>query len=94
VGARRTLKIPLTIPAFTYGHYTVVAQVATEDGNTSATVQTSSWPWALLVIGVEVVLLVVTAILRRRRRRRVVSGQIPASRDSVEVPTEQVPETV
>ena len=94
VGATRKLDIPLTIPAVTYGHYKVVAEVSTEEGNISATVQTSSWPWALLVIGVELVLLFVTAILRRKRRRRVVSGQIPASRDSVEATAEQVPETV
>jgi hypothetical protein len=94
VGATRTLQIPLTIPAFTYGHYTVTAHVATEEGDTSKALQTTSWPWALFVIGIELVLLAVTAVLRRLRRRRVVSGQISAPRESIEAPKEQVPETV
>jgi len=77
VGAVRLLKIPVTIPAFTYGHYTVQAQVDSGVGTISASVGTSSYPWALLVILV-IILVVLLVWITRVLRRRVDKGDAGA----------------
>ena len=72
-GTSRRVEIPITIPAVTFGHYTVRVQVATGSGNVATSVQTTSWPWGLLVLLIVVVDLILFAIastVRRARRRR------------------------
>lgn len=56
-GASRTVRIPVTIPAVTYGRYTVRAVVATgvQDVVTSDT--TTTYPWGLLVVPVVLIVL-------------------------------------
>jgi hypothetical protein len=70
LGARatRVLRIPVTIPAFTFGRYTVRAQVMTPTGSVATAVETSSYPWGLFVAGA--VVLAAALILWRRVRRR------------------------
>jgi hypothetical protein len=71
LGARttRVLDIPVTIPAFTFGQYTVRAQVMTPTGPFATTVGTSSYPWGLFVAGAVVLFVVALALWRRVRRR-------------------------
>lgn len=71
-GATRVVRVPVTIPPFTYGHYTVHAEVTTGLGSATVAAGTSTYPWGLLVALVVLVLVVVLllVVLRRRRRRR------------------------
>ena len=70
VGASRVVNIPLTIPAVTYGRYTVLVATAVDGSTVTTKVQTSSWPWAWLVIAVQLFLILLVLILRRARRGR------------------------
>jgi hypothetical protein len=67
-GATQVLRIPVTLPPFTAGHYTVRAQVITGQGQVSTVVGTTTYPWGLLAVAV--VLLVVFLIWWTRRHRR------------------------
>ena len=72
-GVSRRIEIPITIPAVTFGHYTVRVQVATGSGNVATTAQTTSWPWGLLgllIVIVDLILFAVAGMVRRARRRR------------------------
>jgi hypothetical protein len=72
-GISRMVEIPITIPAVTFGHYTVRVQVATGSGNIATSAQTTSWPWGLLVlliVVVDLILFAVAGMVRRARRRR------------------------
>jgi hypothetical protein len=72
-GISRIVELPITIPAVTFGHYTVRVQVATGSGNVVTSAQTTSWPWGLLVlliIVVDLILFALAAMVRRARRRR------------------------
>lgn len=68
-GGTRVLRIPVTIPAFTFGRYTVRAQVMTPTGSVATAVGTSSYPWGLFVVGA-IILIAAGLILWRRVRRR------------------------
>jgi hypothetical protein len=68
VGASRVVHIPLTIPAVTYGRYTLLVETAVDGTTVTTKVQTSSWPWAWLVIAIQLFLIVLVLILRRVRR--------------------------
>jgi hypothetical protein len=70
VGATQVLRIPVTLPAFTAGNYSVRAQVITGQGQVATVVGTRSYPWGLFVVGVVVLLAVGRGIWRRERRRR------------------------
>jgi hypothetical protein len=78
LGARgtRVLRIPVTIPAFTFGRYTLRAQVMTPTGPVAIVVGTSSYPWGLFAVGA-IMLSAAALILWRRVRRR--KGQQPRS---------------
>jgi hypothetical protein len=76
-GATRTVRIPFTIPAVTYGHYSVFAQVATEQGSVTSSLPTTSWPWAWLVVIIELILLVAVSTVRRGRERRLARAEPP-----------------
>jgi hypothetical protein len=72
-GASRTVLIPISVPAITFGHYTVRVDAHTNSETVSASAQTTSWPWGLLillVIVLELIFLAATAMIRRARRRR------------------------
>jgi hypothetical protein len=72
-GASRTVTIPFSIPAITFGHYTVRVDADTNAESVSASAQTTSWPWGLLIVllvVLELIFLAVTAMIRRARRRR------------------------
>jgi membrane protein implicated in regulation of membrane protease activity len=64
------MRIPVTIPAFTAGKYSVRAQVSTGTGQVAVVVGTSSYPWGLFVSGLIVLLVVCIALWRYMRRRR------------------------
>jgi hypothetical protein len=68
-GGTRVLRIPVTIPALTFGRYTVRAQVTTPTGSVATVVETSSYPWGLFVAGA-IILIAAGLILWRRRRHR------------------------
>jgi hypothetical protein len=73
-GIGRVLEIPITIPAVTFGHYTLRVQVATVSGNVATSAQTTNWPWGLLVlliVIVDLILFAVAGMVRRSRRRHV-----------------------
>jgi hypothetical protein len=67
-GGTRVLRIPVTIPAFTFGRYTVRAQVMTPTGSVATVAGTSSYPWGLFVVGA--IILIAGLILWRHIRRR------------------------
>jgi hypothetical protein len=72
-GASRTVSIPISIPAITFGHYTVRVDVDANSETLSTSAQTTSWPWGLLIlllVVLELTFLAVTAMIRRARRRR------------------------
>ncbi len=56
-GAVRTYRLPVTIPAVTYGDYTVRAVLATGVQDVVTTSSTTTYPWGLLVIPVVLVAL-------------------------------------
>jgi len=89
-GAVRLLKIPVTIPAFTYGDYTVQAQVDSGLGTVSRSVDTSSYPWALLVILV-ILLVLLLVWITRVLRRRVDSGDSEGPGDDAGEPDDTPP---
>jgi hypothetical protein len=62
-------RIPVTLPAFTFGDYTVRAQVITGDGNVAVLAGTNSYPWGLFVV-LLLILLAATLFIWRRVRRR------------------------
>jgi hypothetical protein len=97
-GSRRLVQIPFTIPAITYGHYTVVVKVATSEGNVDTSLQTSSWPWVWFVLIVEIFLISLVMIVRRRRQASQPSPEGgPPTSGSPLVPSEsdeQVPASV
>ncbi|MHB1519247.1 MAG: hypothetical protein ACYCVN_13125 [Acidimicrobiales bacterium] len=68
VGATQVLRIPVTIPIFAYGHYTVRAQVTTGQGTVTAatTITTYPWGWPVAVL---VVLILMLLLVRHRHRR-------------------------
>lgn len=69
-GATRVVRVPVTIPPFTDGRYTVRAEVTTGLGSATATVGTTTHPWGLVVaVAVLVLVLVLVIVLRVRRRR-------------------------
>ena len=68
-GASRTLRIPVRIPPFTYGDYTIRSSVATGQGTVAENTPVSSYPWGLLAVVVLLVALVLLWIVRRMRRR-------------------------
>lgn len=82
VGASRVVHIPLTIPAVTFGHYTVEVQAAVDGTTVTTSVQTSSWPWAWLVIAIQLILIVIVLILRRLRRGRDFEAEPPPLTES------------
>ena len=83
-GATRTERFPVTIPAPTFGHYTVRVQLGTGLGTVATSVPTSSWPWGwLVVLGVVVLMMVLRSIRRRRRRER---QRTPADPDPTDPP--------
>ena len=67
VGATEVLRIPVTLPAFTAGGYSVRAQVITGQGEVATVVRTSSYPWGLFVVAA---LLLQAALLFIRNRVR------------------------
>jgi hypothetical protein len=72
-GVSRTVDVPITVPAVTFGHYTVRVNVATGAGNVSTSAETTSWPWGLLVLLIvvlDLVLFAIAGMVRRARRRR------------------------
>ena len=74
VGGTQVLRIPVTLPAFTFGAYSVQAQVITGQGQVSTLVGTSSYPWGIFVIAalvLQAILLVLRNRLRARLGRRV-----------------------
>jgi hypothetical protein len=77
VGATHVLRIPVTLPAFTYGHYSVRARVITGNGTVSMVVATSTYPWGLFVVGIIVLLAAGLLLWRHMRRRR--DGRLPRS---------------
>ncbi len=71
-GASRTVAIPFSVPAITFGHYTVRVEAEANSETVSTSAQMSSWPWGLLVlifVALELAFLAVTATIRRARRR-------------------------
>jgi hypothetical protein len=78
-GASRALQIPVTIPAVTFGHYTVLVQLRANGESATTSVHTSSWPWAWLIAAIELILLLTAAILRRVHRRRLARTEFPNS---------------
>ncbi len=68
-GASRTLRIPVRIPLFTFGAYTVRSTVATGQGAVAADTPVRTYPWGLFAVGVLLVALVLLAVVRRLRRR-------------------------
>jgi hypothetical protein len=80
-GASRIDRIPVTIPAVTYGHYTVRVNVGTGLGTVAASVPTSSWPWGWLVVAVALVVLMVVTTRRRHRRHAIAGPATPSGQD-------------
>ncbi|MHB1775908.1 MAG: hypothetical protein ACYCU7_07985 [Acidimicrobiales bacterium] len=70
VGATNVLRIPVTLPAFTAGHYSVRAQVITGNWKVATVVGTTTYPWGLFVVGAIALLAAVLLMWRRLRRRR------------------------
>jgi hypothetical protein len=68
-GAVRTLRLPVTLSAPTWGDYTVHGTVYGLEGPVRFAARTSNEPWGLLVVAAAI-LLVVAQMLRRRERRR------------------------
>ncbi len=68
VGATQVLRIPVTIPAFAYGHYTVRARVTTGQGTVTAATTTTTYPWGWPV-AVLVILVLILLLVRHRHRR-------------------------
>ena len=68
-GATQTLRIPVTLPAFTFGNYSVRAQVITGEEQVATVARTSSYPWALFLIAALAVQGVLLALRNRARRR-------------------------
>jgi len=79
VEAVRTLRIPVRIPPFTYGDYTIRSSVATGQGTVAANTPTSSYPWGLLAVVVLLVALVLLWVVRRLRRRVAAGDAGPTS---------------
>jgi hypothetical protein len=69
VGVTHVLRVPVTIPALTFGDYSVRAQVITDNGNVAVVVGATSYPWGLFVIGM-IFLIVVSLLIWARHRRR------------------------
>ena len=82
-GSSQELRIPVTLPAFTFGTYSVRAQVITGQGQVATVVSTSSYPWALFLAGA-LVLQALLLLLRNRVRRRL--GRAPEIGAPTEVP--------
>lgn len=68
-GATQVLRIPVTLPAFTFGQYSVRAQVITGEGQIATVARTSSYPWGLFLIAA-LVLQALLLLLRNRVRAR------------------------
>ena len=85
-GATQVLRIPVTLPAFTFGSYSVQAQVITGQGQVATVAGTSSYPWALFLAGA-LVLQALLILVRNRVRRRL--GRAPEPGAPIEVPEPQ-----
>lgn len=91
-GAIQVLRIPVTLPAFTFGQYSVRAQVITGEEQVSTVARTSSYPWALFLIAA-LVLQVVLLFLRNRARTRlgrVSEAELPVEEPKLRIPAEPV----
>lgn len=69
VGGTQVLRIPVTLPAFTFGNYSVRAEVITGQGQVATVARTSSYPWGLFVAAA-LVLQALLLLLRNRLRSR------------------------
>jgi hypothetical protein len=91
-GATRVLRIPVTIPAFTAGHYSVRAQVITGQGQVATVAKTSSYPWALIAIAIVIALVILQFILIKLRNR--VRGRLDRDDAAFVVDIADQPDTV
>jgi hypothetical protein len=69
-GATRVVRVPVTIPPFTFGHYTVHVEVTTGLGSATVAARTSTYPWGLVVVLAVLLFALVLEIVRRHRRRK------------------------
>jgi hypothetical protein len=64
-GGSRTLRIPVRIPPFTYGDYTIRSSVATGQGTVANNVSVDSYPWGLFAVAVCILALLLLWMVRR-----------------------------
>jgi hypothetical protein len=80
VGASRVVHIPVTIQPFTFGHYTVRAEVITGNASVAVVAGTNSYPWGILVatlLFVQAILLVWRNVIRRHLARSAAPDESP-----------------
>jgi len=93
-GASRTLRVPVRIPPFTYGDYTIRSTVATGQGAVATNIPVTSYPWGLLAVVLLLVALMLLWFVRRIRRRVAADesgsgvGTSPADAGGTVIPTE------
>lgn len=86
VGAKQVLRIPVILPAFTFGNYSVRAQVITGQGQFSKVVATSSYPWGLFVMAALVLQMMLLLVRNRVRARLGRQGGIDMPPEDTEMP--------
>lgn len=86
VGATQVLRIPVTLPAFTAGDYSVRAQVITGQGEVATVAGTSSYPWGLFIVAALVIQTVLLAVRNRVRTRLRRPTDVEAPEEDVLVP--------
>lgn len=84
-GEKRRYEVPVTFPAFAFGSYSAAGQIAVQGEPLTFVASTSSYPWALIVLPLVVVLEVV--LLRGRNRlRRAIQESSTRSRETTSPP--------